>query len=336
MTARRPLVACCLLLLAHHPADAGPFSPTWSIPTASQTVSQWCPQTADLNGDGISELVTIELTGDPGPYGRLCIRPLDTGARRFASDPFQADRVLTLDLVDVDGDGRLDAVMKGEVTYPIAGDPSLFVFGWNGDDYVLKDTFAMPSPIQDHYWAQLFADAPLELVALKAHSTPDPYGAFQVHRFGVPGVYVSDTPVLSTETPVVQFVDADGNGVQEMLCGQAGRLMLYATADAYVGVPAPTGAVTGGLALSRAWPNPARKAVQLGFAMDAAGDATLRVIDAAGRAVRTEQRRGLAAGAHGWQWDGRDDGGRTLSSGVYWLEVDANGERGSRRVVRLR
>jgi hypothetical protein len=42
-----------------------------------------------------------------------------------------------------------------------------------------------------------------------------------------------------------------------------------------------------------------------------------------------------AAGARDVTWDLRDDRGRTLEAGVYWLVVDAERSRQSKRVVVL-
>ena len=57
-------------------------------------------------------------------------------------------------------------------------------------------------------------------------------------------------------------------------------------------------------------------------------DHSLRVYDAAGRLVRT-LRSGAPglAGRNEVVWDGRDDGGRAVSSGVYLYRIQA-GEHG--------
>jgi len=62
----------------------------------------------------------------------------------------------------------------------------------------------------------------------------------------------------------------------------------------------------------------------------------LSLHDAGGRLVRR-----LAAGtrAAGWNevpWDGRDRTGRSVAPGVYFVRLEAAGQRSSARVVRLR
>ena len=60
--------------------------------------------------------------------------------------------------------------------------------------------------------------------------------------------------------------------------------------------------------------------------------ATLRVFDASGRLVRTLLNSYLAAGRHVVDWDGRDDGGQSAASGVYFLRLQAGGQFLSRTV----
>jgi hypothetical protein len=35
------------------------------------------------------------------------------------------------------------------------------------------------------------------------------------------------------------------------------------------------------------------------------------------------------------EWDGRDDGGRVVAAGVYWLRFDEQGKRRSVKVVKV-
>jgi serine protease AprX len=72
------------------------------------------------------------------------------------------------------------------------------------------------------------------------------------------------------------------------------------------------------------------------------GEAHLRVFDAQGRRVVRELlgSRNAAAAADGLplaaSWDGRDDSGRLLRAGLYFITLEAGGKRSSVRVVSLR
>jgi flagellar hook assembly protein FlgD len=62
---------------------------------------------------------------------------------------------------------------------------------------------------------------------------------------------------------------------------------------------------------------------------------TLSVFDVAGRRVRTLVDGWMRAGPHSSRWDGRDDGGRAVASGVYFARLEA-GRILSRRMVLLK
>ncbi|HPF69138.1 MAG TPA: FlgD immunoglobulin-like domain containing protein, partial [Candidatus Krumholzibacteria bacterium] len=64
-------------------------------------------------------------------------------------------------------------------------------------------------------------------------------------------------------------------------------------------------------------PNPFNPSTTIRFALPAAGTVRLTVHDVAGRLVRTLLDGGCETGEQGVVWDGRDDAGRSLGSGVY-------------------
>ena len=107
-----------------------------------------------------------------------------------------------------------------------------------------------------------------------------------------------------------------------------------------LGIPgtldAPTVAVAGaGLWLAAA-PNPFGARTTLEFTLPRGGDTSLDVYDAVGRRVRSIARGRFEAGAHVASWDGRDDAGRALGAGAYWLRLGFEGRDVTRRVMRVR
>ena len=88
-------------------------------------------------------------------------------------------------------------------------------------------------------------------------------------------------------------------------------------------------------ALHRAAPNPVTGATVLAFDLPHAAAARMIVYNAAGRAVRTLVRSPLPAGRHGQVWDGRDDAGRRLGAGIYFVRLDAGSLAATQRVVLL-
>jgi hypothetical protein len=84
-------------------------------------------------------------------------------------------------------------------------------------------------------------------------------------------------------------------------------------------------------------PNPNRGTATIRFRLAKPGEAALRVYDPAGRCVRTLAEGALPAGEQTRVWDGTDDRGGRLGSGVYWVRLVA-GDRyvSSLRILHLR
>ncbi len=91
----------------------------------------------------------------------------------------------------------------------------------------------------------------------------------------------------------------------------------------------PTGIAVAGAAVDelalRADPNPFAASTRVSFAMPAKGAARLVVTDVAGRTIRTLFEGTAEAGRRDVNWDGRDDAGRTVSSGVYFFRIESEG-----------
>jgi hypothetical protein len=83
-------------------------------------------------------------------------------------------------------------------------------------------------------------------------------------------------------------------------------------------------------------PNPFNPVTTIPFELARAGRVTLDVYDVAGRRVRSLADGDLAAGLHQRSWDGRDDAGRAVASGVYFYRLKAAGRSETRRMLLLK
>jgi hypothetical protein len=84
-------------------------------------------------------------------------------------------------------------------------------------------------------------------------------------------------------------------------------------------------APTARTALTSATPNPFNPSTEVRFELAAAGPARLEVLDARGRLVRVLVDAPLAAGPQRAVWNGTDDAGRRVGSGVYVLRLASAG-----------
>lgn len=85
------------------------------------------------------------------------------------------------------------------------------------------------------------------------------------------------------------------------------------------------------LALLQNRPNPFNPLTTIEFAVPASGPVRLTILDARGRQVRSILDDSLSAGEYTREWDGTDDQGRAVASGVYLsLLTHASGSRTSK------
>jgi hypothetical protein len=88
--------------------------------------------------------------------------------------------------------------------------------------------------------------------------------------------------------------------------------------------------------LDRNSPNPFNPMTAIAFQIPAPGRVTLRVYSIRGALVRTLVDQALPAGPYRAQWDGRDDRGATLASGVYVYELSQGARRLSHKMSLLK
>lgn len=89
------------------------------------------------------------------------------------------------------------------------------------------------------------------------------------------------------------------------------------------------------VALGAARPNPFSGVQRIPLMLPVPGQADVAVFDLGGRRVRTLHHGPLPAGAHTFDWDGRDESGARLAGGVYFYRAALDGVATARRVVML-
>ncbi|RMG23121.1 MAG: T9SS C-terminal target domain-containing protein [Methanobacteriota archaeon] len=89
--------------------------------------------------------------------------------------------------------------------------------------------------------------------------------------------------------------------------------------------------------MSQNYPNPFNPTTTISFDLPHATRITLHVFDVNGRQVRTLAEGEFAAGSHQMVWDGRDDNGVPVASGVYFYRLTTgSGFVATRKMVLLR
>ena len=117
-------------------------------------------------------------------------------------------------------------------------------------------------------------------------------------------------------------------------CGSPGaptgrRAPVWQTGDGIIDAPEDTavlepegGSVPRSFDLGQNYPNPFNPGTRIRFALPADGEASLTVYNAFGQRVRTLAEGRHRAGHYLVDWDGTDDSGRAVASGVYHYRLE--------------
>jgi len=144
-----------------------------------------------------------------------------------------------------------------------------------------------------------------------------------------PGGTVDDSiPAATGHSPLFMAFSATGvgrNGDGIALLDMTGAL----------GVPEGP-AIADGFWLGPPMPNPSTGAVAFAFRTPARDDGSVIVFDQQGRAIRHLVSGHLVAGTTRIVWDGRDDEGRRVSPGLFFVRAKSNHFRYVQRVVLIR
>ncbi len=116
-------------------------------------------------------------------------------------------------------------------------------------------------------------------------------------------------------------IDAIPNPVTVGAGGMAFLTVNLSIADSTVSVKDEQASLPLGFSLREAFPNPFNPTTTIAFTLPSVEQTTLAVYDITGRMVRTLVSGQMTAGSHAARWDGRDEQGRPVSSGVYYSRL---------------
>ena len=106
--------------------------------------------------------------------------------------------------------------------------------------------------------------------------------------------------------------------------------------------PAPSGladdtdSAPEAFALYQNYPNPFNPTTVISYQLSVVSEVKLRIVDVMGRQIRELVNERQPAGVHQVQWDGQNDGGDFVSSGIYFYLLSAGSRSTVRRMVLLR
>ncbi len=197
------------------------------------------------------------------------------------------------------------------------------------------DNLAPPAPIQ--LTGDRVGSGDVLLVWTSGGTAPD-FDHYAIYRSGatdvqpIPGDFLtlSDDPSLDDAGApagalhyLVTAVDTHGN--QSPPSNAIGIFDVTGVGDTPPAIAA--------LTVRTNYPNPFTGSTALSVGLPAPSDIDVDIYDVAGQRVSTMHVRGAAAGWQSVAFDGRDDAGRPLASGVYFYRVHANGTTVTNKMV---
>jgi hypothetical protein len=82
--------------------------------------------------------------------------------------------------------------------------------------------------------------------------------------------------------------------------------------------------------------NPFRPETSISYSIEAGGIVSVRIFSVAGRLVRSLSEQPATAGTHAVHWNGQDESGRPVPSGIYFIQVEQDGVSSIRKLTVLR
>jgi len=104
----------------------------------------------------------------------------------------------------------------------------------------------------------------------------------------------------------------------------------------FIGIEAPGEQLSGSFPLFQNYPNPSNLASNIRYSLTRNCYVELRIYNITGQLVRTLVNGRKRAGIHSVTWDGRDDSGKRVASGVYFCRLKAGNSSQTRKLLLLR
>ncbi len=160
------------------------------------------------------------------------------------------------------------------------------------------------------------------------------------------GEYVKINPVLVTGTSFTDTTLHDSTlfwySVTAVYTTEAGEAESFDSnkdhgrAENATGIAGSENALPATYFLSQNYPNPFNPTTSISFGLPAASEVRLEVFNLLGQRVRTLVNGDMEAGYKTVVWDGKDESGKAVSSGIYLYKLSATGFEKSQKMLLLK
>jgi hypothetical protein len=126
------------------------------------------------------------------------------------------------------------------------------------------------------------------------------------------------SPSLHSQQSYLRIKTSDGQGALIPLYGIQKITFSQVTGMTEMG---PSAAVARSLLLLQNYPNPFNPSTSICYELPHSGDVEVTVYSLQGQIIANVEKAFREAGSHEARWDGRDHGGKSVASGVYFYQV---------------
>ncbi len=226
----------------------------------------------------------------------------------------------------ISSDGDIQWPGSGAEIAPSPGFTNSYVI--TGFDDGVKVAIYEKDGAQETYYGHYF-DLGLKYIS------PDGYPAFE-------------NPLLCSAPYDQRYISAASMGHNALISWTDNRAGVYSEDYAYSSIYArlitsepipnidPVLPPQARVILNQNYPNPFNPETTLSFSLDKATRARLRIYNNRGQLVKTLLATDLSTGTHHAVWNGQDEQGHSVSSGIYFYKLEAAGRSQTRKMLLLK
>ncbi len=271
----------------------------WSTPIPAPWIKTPAAAFADLDMDGYPEIVSCSGDND------LIVMNPDDGSIIWSVD-LPGCVYSSPCLVDINGNDSLEIIVG------IYFEEELHAYTCTGE--LIWKASVIYYPLGTPAIADVDGDGILEIIQTSGY----PNGAVQIFDAET-GVmeWVRGFPGFAASSPAIG--DLDGDGFYDFVFS-SNYAFIYAMTTDPLGIDPQS--INGSLGLRTA-PNPFVSSASIIFELSEPGYTSVQVFDLSGRMVCSLAESELASGQHSFVWDGMNQNGESVSSGVYICRIQS-------------
>jgi hypothetical protein len=264
------------------------------------------------------------IGGDSRARWEGYVQHWDGASWETVSTPFDGQNLTFFE--SIDGSGPDDIWISGHINYS-----EDLLMHWDGSSWSQYPGLADPEPLKD-------VVVPGANIAWATPYSLDPGSPF--FYFDGEGWVVGAEPVVPGAVTVNWRGLSQGGACDVWAVGSYHEGNTHHTLAARLVegqmVAGVSDATPGAVALLGGRPNPFNPSTSISFSLPSRQAVNLRIVTVRGGLVRQLLADVRDAGEHQVVWDGRDDQGRLMGSGVYLAVVEAGGDRDLKKLALLK